>query len=128
MNSKGIARTKENAWGQKKTTRNEHVYRYHLAHPEMKHKVLARIFKVSRARITQILNQPEAPLTVLPRVQTKKSKATQECALCGALPPFLKTGGLIEHHDSYDEPVKTRTLCRSCHANVHIKLRSGSAK
>ena len=40
----------------KKEQRNENLRQYHLRHPEITHKNLARIFKISRARVTQILN------------------------------------------------------------------------
>jgi len=39
-----------------KKKRNENLRQYHLAHPEMTHAKLARIFKISRVRVTQILN------------------------------------------------------------------------
>jgi len=42
-----------------KKARNENLYRYHLKYPNMTHSNLARIFKVSRARVTQLLNQVE---------------------------------------------------------------------
>jgi len=40
-----------------KTDRNENIYQYYLRHPKMTHANLARIFKVSRARVTQILSR-----------------------------------------------------------------------
>ena len=39
-----------------KKQRNENLYQYHLRYPEMTHLMLARIFKISRVRVTQILN------------------------------------------------------------------------
>ena len=39
-----------------KKGRNEALYRYHLRHPDMTHSNLGRIFKISRGRVTQILN------------------------------------------------------------------------
>ena len=38
-----------------KKDRNENLRRYHKAHPEMTHTNLARVFRISRARVTQIL-------------------------------------------------------------------------
>jgi len=39
-----------------KTERNENLRRYAKAHPNMTHDKLARIFKISRGRVTQILS------------------------------------------------------------------------
>jgi hypothetical protein len=39
-----------------KKERNENLRRYHLRYPKMTHTNLARIFKISRVRVTQILN------------------------------------------------------------------------
>jgi len=41
---------------QQKKERNENLHQYHLRHPEMTHLNLAHIFKISRARVTRILN------------------------------------------------------------------------
>jgi len=39
-----------------KSTRNENLRRYHARYPRMTHADLARVFKISRVRVTQILN------------------------------------------------------------------------
>ena len=39
-----------------KSTRNENLRRYHKRYPRMTHADLARVFKISRVRVTQILN------------------------------------------------------------------------
>ena len=40
-----------------KKDRNENLYQYHLKYPKMTHSNLARIFKISRVRVTQILTR-----------------------------------------------------------------------
>jgi len=39
----------------RKKDRNSNLYQYHLKYPKMTHSALARIFKISRVRVTQIL-------------------------------------------------------------------------
>ena len=41
---------------QQKKQRNENLRQYHLNHPKATHACIARVFKISRARVTQILN------------------------------------------------------------------------
>lgn len=40
----------------RKDERNENLRRYHERYPKMTHADLAKVFKISRARVTQILN------------------------------------------------------------------------
>jgi hypothetical protein len=40
-----------------KIERNGNLKRYHKSHPKMTHAMLARIFKISRVRVTQILGK-----------------------------------------------------------------------
>ena len=42
-----------------KTRRNDDLWQYHLDHPDMTHVELAQEFKISRARVTQILRKYE---------------------------------------------------------------------
>lgn len=58
------AKTRENAYGQKKSLRNENVHQYHLKHPKMTHEAIGHVFKVCRVRITQILNHPSVKESV----------------------------------------------------------------
>jgi len=43
-----------------KKGRNENLRQYHKRYPGMTHRNLARIFKISRVRVTQILNDRES--------------------------------------------------------------------
>jgi predicted XRE-type DNA-binding protein len=38
-----------------KAARDESLRKYHLAHPEMSQRALAKVFKISQARISKIL-------------------------------------------------------------------------
>jgi len=40
-----------------KEERNENLRQYHKRYPEMTHANLARVFKISRARVTQLLKE-----------------------------------------------------------------------
>ncbi len=44
----------------------------------------------------------------------------QQCIICGIRQSQVVKGSIIEHHDDYDKPYETITLCCSCHTKKHL--------
>jgi hypothetical protein len=44
----------------------------------------------------------------------------EKCEKCGA------TERLDRHHNDYDKPLEIQTLCRTCHAQLHLGLKETS--
>jgi len=42
------------------------------------------------------------------------------CAMCGIKQSQVVKGAMIEHHEDYQKPLETITLCCSCHQKLHI--------
>lgn len=53
----------------------------------------------------------------------------QPCEICGANPTFTDgRRGVVGHHDDYNQPLRVRWLCQSCHHEWHIHNKAVARK
>lgn len=93
---------------------------------------LARMFKISHVRASKIIKSFEEReeiirIEALPKKARKKSweaqkkgklKRPKACSKCG-----YKTEKVQGHHENYEEALKVKWLCPSCHSKRHAELK-----